>query len=283
MRGSGRRSGEQREPSRRNASGEMRRSQGQLYEMIASQPGKYIGQVVGFTGRVAQSLRDGPKVGLRVEVSRGAYQSWTDAVYVEFVSDGQGAGFAEGSMVQFRGPFKGIKTYEKQLGGIVPLPTIAACELWAPGYSGFQRSSSTECVVQAAAEKLQAALDREQDAHAAAVEPASLADAPINIAGATGAAPSNSDKRPASDRDQLHQSGAGHRDPVPRRHPPRPQCARDQRVITSDRRRLTGPSPRCSGTSCIRRCPAECHSFCTECHQPCLALPRVARSLPQLL
>ena len=105
-----------------------------LYQMISRQPDRHVGEIIGFSGRVAQSFNTESSYVLRVEVARGAYQTWKDAVYVEYAGIPPRS-VADGDMVQFRGRFIGIKSYQAILGNTIHIPAVAACQIVSGGVS----------------------------------------------------------------------------------------------------------------------------------------------------
>jgi hypothetical protein len=109
-----------------------------LYQMLAQRPDQYVGEIVGFNGRVAQSIQAEGAYVLRVEVAGGPNKTWKDAVYVEYRGPMHRA-IADGDIIHFRGKFIGIKGYEAVLGNTVHIPAVRACELKRrrDGISGF--------------------------------------------------------------------------------------------------------------------------------------------------
>lgn len=96
------------------------------YEDLARQPEEHKGKKVTFTGKVVQVMESGKNVTLRVNVTKGEYDIWTDNVYVDYkYSEGESR-ILENDIITLYGEFKGIKSYTAVLGNKVSIPHVAA-------------------------------------------------------------------------------------------------------------------------------------------------------------
>jgi hypothetical protein len=103
---------------------------GQDYQTLARQPTAYSGRIVSFRGKIIQSLQTGVDYVLRVNVTRGEYNSWQDTVYVEYRANSPSEmRIIEGDIIDFRGRFDGIKSYTTVLGATVQIPHVIACQI----------------------------------------------------------------------------------------------------------------------------------------------------------
>lgn len=97
------------------------------YKSIARDPGKYKGKYAKLTGQVSQVLESGSTVVLRVNVTKGEYDIWTDTVYVEYLRlNADESRILEDDIVTIYGQLDGIETYTAVLGNEISIPRINA-------------------------------------------------------------------------------------------------------------------------------------------------------------
>jgi hypothetical protein len=97
------------------------------YEAIARTPAAYTRQIVTFQGKVIQAAQDGVSYALRVNVTRGKYDSWTDTIWVDYRAASQAEPrILEGDIVQLWGEFVGIKSYKAIFGQTISIPQVIA-------------------------------------------------------------------------------------------------------------------------------------------------------------
>jgi tetratricopeptide (TPR) repeat protein len=90
----------------------------------------YIGQYLTLTGKVVQAIQNGRSYVLRINVTPDDYDVWRDTVYVEYEARSPAeARILERDMVEFRGRFVGIKSYESTSKIPVQIPRLVACEV----------------------------------------------------------------------------------------------------------------------------------------------------------
>lgn len=96
------------------------------YDLLARSPSTYVGQLVFFRGKVVQATQGGQSYMLRVNVTRGTYNIWTDTIYVEYLANSSDARILEGDLIQLWGEFVGIKSYTAVLGNTIQIPQVLA-------------------------------------------------------------------------------------------------------------------------------------------------------------
>jgi hypothetical protein len=96
------------------------------YGELARNPTQHMGQVVHFTGRVAQVEYQGDEAMLRVEMTRTIY-GWADAVLCDYHPVSTSAPrILEGDVVQVWGISQGITSYTSIFGQTIQVPKISA-------------------------------------------------------------------------------------------------------------------------------------------------------------
>ena len=103
------------------------------YQDLLRRPEAYAGQVMSIRGKVVQVQIAGNVGILRMNITPGAYNVWSDTIWVDFRQDmvPNNKRILEGDIVRFRGRFRGLKSYTAVLGQHVQIPQIAACEIRA--------------------------------------------------------------------------------------------------------------------------------------------------------
>jgi tetratricopeptide (TPR) repeat protein len=104
-------------------------TENQVYLQLARQPSAFTGRLVHFTGKVVQSVQNGKDYMLRVDVTEGRYGLWQDTVYVEYRAKSADQRILEKDIIDFRGTFVGIKSYQAVLGQTIQIPHVIACEV----------------------------------------------------------------------------------------------------------------------------------------------------------
>ena len=96
------------------------------YDELARNTENHIGEIVTYRGKIAQVIEQfGGKMGLRVEVTEGAYGIWDDLVWVNYT----GSRLLAGDIIQFWGRVEGRYSYTTVLGANVTIPEITALKL----------------------------------------------------------------------------------------------------------------------------------------------------------
>lgn len=97
------------------------------YKDIARNPNDYKGKSAKFTGKVAQIQENGLSVILRVNVTKGEYGMWDDAIFVEYTRNNENESrILEDDIITLYGELDGIKTYSAVLGNEVSIPLLKA-------------------------------------------------------------------------------------------------------------------------------------------------------------
>jgi RNA polymerase subunit RPABC4/transcription elongation factor Spt4 len=97
------------------------------YADIARNPEEYKGKPAVFTGKVIQVLENGKKVTLRVNVTKGNSQFWSDTIYIDYTrSDERESRILDDDVITIYGDFNGIKSYKTALGGTMSIPWVLA-------------------------------------------------------------------------------------------------------------------------------------------------------------
>jgi hypothetical protein len=97
------------------------------YDLLARSPTNYAGSLVSFRGKVVQATQSGTSYVLRVNVSRGKYESWSDTIYVDYRAGSTAdPRILEGDIIQLWGEFVGIKSYKAVLGQTIQIPYVIA-------------------------------------------------------------------------------------------------------------------------------------------------------------
>lgn len=102
------------------------------YNEIARNPDKYVGEKAVFTGQVIQTIEDGSRYNLRVDVTP-TWNSWTDrfswadTVYVYYTKRDSSEGrILEDDIITMYGELTGTTTYETVMGASVTIPAMVA-------------------------------------------------------------------------------------------------------------------------------------------------------------
>lgn len=104
------------------------------YNEIARNPEKYIGEKAVFTGEVIQTIEDGNRYILRVDVTPTRY-SWTDTVYVYYTKRDSSEGrILEDDIITMYGELTGTTTYETVMGASVTIPAMLASYIEIEAY-----------------------------------------------------------------------------------------------------------------------------------------------------
>jgi len=97
------------------------------YDLLARSPSNYEGRLVSFRGKVVQATQSGQSYVLRVNVSPGKYDSWTDTIYVDYRANSPNdPRILDGDIIQLWGEFIGIKSYTAVLGNKIQIPYVVA-------------------------------------------------------------------------------------------------------------------------------------------------------------
>ncbi|CAG7653256.1 hypothetical protein PAESOLCIP111_06728 [Paenibacillus solanacearum] len=96
------------------------------YIDLARNPDKFKGEHISYQGQVVQVLEQGNYVGLRVNVTKGAYDIWQDTVFVNYRKQSGEDRILEKDIIDLWGDVKGLKTYKTVLGSETAIPEIDA-------------------------------------------------------------------------------------------------------------------------------------------------------------
>jgi hypothetical protein len=96
------------------------------YIDIARNPDKFKGEQVTFEGQVIQVLESGNNVGLRVNVTKGKYDTWQDTVFINYRRQNGEDRILDKDVISLWGVVKGLKTYKTVLNSETSLPEIDA-------------------------------------------------------------------------------------------------------------------------------------------------------------
>ena len=104
-----------------------RRAQPIPYQSLARAPGNHVGSLVTMRGRVAEVVESYGHLTLRINVTRGQFDQWSDTVYVEHKRQSAAeTRILEKDIVAIWGKFEGIKSYTTVLGATVQIPHVNA-------------------------------------------------------------------------------------------------------------------------------------------------------------
>jgi hypothetical protein len=97
------------------------------YDLLARSPANYEGRLVSFQGKVIQATQSGLSYVLRVNVSRGAYDSWKDTIFVDYrAGSASDPRILDGDIIRLWGEFVGIKSYKAVFGQTIQIPYVVA-------------------------------------------------------------------------------------------------------------------------------------------------------------
>jgi hypothetical protein len=102
------------------------------YDEIARYPERHIGKAVVFAGKVIQVFNEGKSLLMRVVVTKDEHGWWKhdDIVLLRYRDPLKGDGrFRDNDIVEFRGIFKGIQSYNAVFGQSVDKPSVTACDV----------------------------------------------------------------------------------------------------------------------------------------------------------
>jgi tetratricopeptide (TPR) repeat protein len=100
----------------------------QTYDDLVRYPDRFAGYRVQLTGKVIQSLQDDAAYALRVNITSGPQDRWTDTVWIDFRTASPQR-ILEGDVIRIIGTFQGMKSYKAVLGQTIQLPYIVACDV----------------------------------------------------------------------------------------------------------------------------------------------------------
>ena len=97
------------------------------YAQLAREPTRFVGAVVTMRGKVTQSVQSSRSVMLRINVTPGQHDIWSDTVYVEYTRRSESEPrILENDIVAIWGAFEGIKSYSTVLGATAQIPHVNA-------------------------------------------------------------------------------------------------------------------------------------------------------------
>ena len=96
------------------------------FEEIARNPEKHKGEYAKLIGEVIQVLEENGAYTLRVNITKGEYDIWTDTIMVYYVGDADNNRILEDDMVTMYGQLGGMYTYTTIMGGENTVPLLYA-------------------------------------------------------------------------------------------------------------------------------------------------------------
>lgn len=96
------------------------------YKDLARNTERFKSEKAYFFGKVIQAQENKNRVTLRVEVTRGEYDIWDDAIWVNYTKKEGEDRILEDDLVQVWGTIKGLKTYTAVMGNEISIPEIDA-------------------------------------------------------------------------------------------------------------------------------------------------------------
>jgi hypothetical protein len=88
-----------------------------------------MGRNVFFRGKVVESVQSGQSYILRINVTPRPLDSWDDTIWVDADLAADQPRILNGDIVDFRGKFAGIKSYQAVLGQTIQIPRVVACSV----------------------------------------------------------------------------------------------------------------------------------------------------------
>jgi hypothetical protein len=97
------------------------------YKNISRNPNNYISKPCKFNGKVMQVQESGLNVVLRVNITRGDYGLWDDAIYVDYKKASTNESrILDDDIITIYGTLNGIKTYTTIFLSEVSIPWVKA-------------------------------------------------------------------------------------------------------------------------------------------------------------
>ena len=96
------------------------------YDTIARDPSKYFGTHGKYTGKIIQVMEDGDTYQLRVNITKGKYNIYTDTIYVSYKKDIGESRLLEDDIVTIYGTNCSTVSYTSVLGAKITLPWVVA-------------------------------------------------------------------------------------------------------------------------------------------------------------
>lgn len=96
------------------------------YKDLARNPDNYKLAQVKYTGKVIQVQEDGNDVGLRVNVTKGNYDLYTDTIFVLYDKGIIKGRVLEDDIITFYGNSMGLLTYKTVMGAEMTIPQVLA-------------------------------------------------------------------------------------------------------------------------------------------------------------
>ena len=97
------------------------------YEELFRYAESHKGTLVYYRGKVIQVIEKGKDFQLRVNVTAGEYDIWSDTVFVRY--DDAPVRILNDDIIHFVGRMNGTVTYESVLGGNITIPDISVLSL----------------------------------------------------------------------------------------------------------------------------------------------------------
>ena len=101
----------------------------EMYLELTRHADLFVGQELSFAGKVIQSVQSDQSCALRINVTRGSFNSWQDTIDVDCKTSALTVqhGIVEGDLVSVRGTFAGVRSYQSVRGEMASVPVVVAC------------------------------------------------------------------------------------------------------------------------------------------------------------
>lgn len=96
---------------------------GPPFANLNKNPDSFAGTRCKYTGKVVQIMESGGSGMIRMDITKGSYDIWTDTIYVSYTGT---IAAVQDNIVTVYGTIKGSKTYESQANYNITLPEIEA-------------------------------------------------------------------------------------------------------------------------------------------------------------
>ena len=104
----------------------IKQCEGYEFKEIARNPEAHKGEYAKFTGEVIQVMEENGAYTLRVNITKGDYDIWTDTIMVYYVGSGDNNRILEDDIVNIYGQLAGMYTYTTVMGSENTVPLMYA-------------------------------------------------------------------------------------------------------------------------------------------------------------
>ena len=96
------------------------------YKEIARNPEAHNGEFANFTGEVIQVMEENGAYTLRVNITKGEYDIWTDTILVYYLGSAENNRILEDDIIDMYGQLAGMYTYTTVMGADNTVPLMYA-------------------------------------------------------------------------------------------------------------------------------------------------------------